>query len=595
MNKILEQYENLPQKLFSFIIYIIQPYKWKCISLLLFVIYLGLHISLEPYSLKLIINNILSNQGSKNMLEISYLIAFFVFVRIMHSLSAFGIDTLLAYIHPGIKKDIGAKLLNNFWYHTSSFYEEELSGSIASKIEAIQNSVCNIFDNARRIFRFFLEILFACLFASFIHPIFIIVIIGWTLIFILFGYLFSSRLNLLSYKLSESSNDTFGKIVDIISNIFTIKIFHSYWYENRNILNYLEKTSKAEKEFRILQAKSWIVLDIFCLFLSICMIILLIKLMNLTVLSAGDFAFIIMLSLSLTNTVFDILEQFEDFINNVGSAKQSLEVFFKEINTKEINANKKLLIRKSDIEFKDVYFQYNDNQVFKKLSIRINNGERVGLVGVSGSGKSTFVKLILRLIEPTQGKILIDNTNIIDVSVADIMCAISFVPQDPLLFHRSIRENIRYGNPESSDEDIETAAKKAFIHDFIITLPNGYETLVGEKGIKLSGGQRQRIAMARAFLKSSEILVMDEATSSLDTITENDIQKSLLHLTHNKTSLIIAHRLSTVSKLDRILVFDEGSVIEDGKPSELLENDGVYKKLWSHSIDGLLPERLEEK
>lgn len=595
MSNLLKQYENIPQKLFSFIIYIIRPYKWKCISLLCFVIYLGLHISLEPYSLKLIINNILSNQGIKNVLQISYLIAFFVLVRIMHSVSAFGIDTLLAYIHPDIKKDIGAKLLNNLWYHTSSFYEEELSGSIASKIEAIQNSVCNIFDNARRIFRFFCEILFACLFASFIHPIFILVIIGWTLIFILFGYLFSSRLNLLSYKLSESSNETFGKIVDIISNIFTIKIFHSYKYENRYILNYLEKTSKAEKEFRMLQAKSWVVLDIFCLFLSICMIILLIKLMNLTVLSAGDFAFIIMLSLSLTNTVFDILEQFEDFINNLGSAKQSLEVFFKEINTKEINANKKLLIKKSDIEFQDVYFQYNDNQVFKKLSVRINNGETVGLVGVSGSGKSTFVKLILRLIEPTQGKILIDNTNIIDVSIADIMSAISFVPQDPILFHRSIRENIRYGNPESSDEEVETAAKKAFIHDFIITLPNGYETLVGERGIKLSGGQRQRVAMARAFLKSSKILVMDEATSSLDTITENDIQKSLLQLTHNKTSLIIAHRLSTVSKLDRILVFDEGSVIEDGKPSELLEYDGVYKKLWNHSIDGLLPEKLEEK
>ncbi|KDO03409.1 ABC transporter ATP-binding protein [Rickettsia tamurae] len=593
MKNIINQYKELPTKFFSFIIYFLKPYMGRWFFILCFIAYLGLFVSLEPFSLKLIIDHILKYKATNNISQVGIFILFFIIVRLTHSLSAFGIDTLLAYVHPNIRQDIAAQLLNNLFFHKEAFYQEELSGSLASKISTMQDSVKNILDNSRRIFRFFCEILFACLFTSFIHPIYILVILGWATVFVIFGLLFSSHLNILSYKLSESSNEAFGKIVDVISNIFTVKIFYHYKYENRHISTYLKATANRDKDFRLLQAKSWIILDIFCLLLSLGMIILLIKLMNKAMITPGDFTFIVMITSSLTATVFGILEQFEEFINNIGAGKQSLEVFFKDINFKEIHLHKPLVVQDGTIRFTNVEFQYGQKQFFKNLSVNIVGGEKIGLVGVSGSGKSTFIKLILRLIEPSSGLILIDNMDISKVSQESIMRVISFVNQDPVLFHRSIKENIRYGNPEASDEEVISAARRAYIDDFIKSLPAGYDTSVGEKGVKLSGGQRQRIAMARAFLKSSKILIMDEATSSLDTITEKYIQNSLSELTKNRTSLIIAHRLSTVSKLDRILVFSQGKLVEDGSPGSLLKKKGLYKKLWDHSIDGLLPENLK--
>lgn len=592
MNNVLDKYNNLPQNLASFVLYFLKPYWKRWAALLIFTAYLGLFVSLEPFSLKLIIDNVLKAVQLDNVTPLLMFVGFFIFVRIIHSLSAFGIDSLLGYIHPDIRKDIAAQLLNNLWYHKETFYQEELSGSLASKISTIQDSVKNLLDNSRRIFRFFCEILFACLSTSLIHPIYIFVILAWSSVFVIFGFLFSSRLNKLSYRLSESSNEALGKIVDAISNAFTVKIFHRYNYENGYIYPFIKEVANRDKSFRLLQAKSWIVLDVFCLLLSLGMLGILIYLMNKTSITAGDFTFIFMITSSLTATVFGILEQFEEFINNIGAGRQSLEVFFKDINSKEINCNQELQVKKGDIEFQQVNFKYGDKTIFDNLSIKIKKGEKVGLVGISGSGKSTFVKLIMRLIEPDKGTILIDNKNISNVDQGNIMEAISFVNQDPLLFHRSIKENIGYGNPLASEEEIILASKKAHIHDFIISLQQGYDTLVGEKGMKLSGGQRQRIAIARAFLKHSKILIMDEATSSLDTITEKEIKNSLENLIQGTTAIIIAHRLSTVSKLDRILVFDKGRIIEEGSPNKLLKQNGLYKKLWDRSVDGLLPENL---
>lgn len=583
--------KRLPRKFFSFIVYVLKPYVGRWFLILFFTTYLALFVSLEPFSLKLIINHILTKE-TNSILQSGIFILFFIAVRLVHALSAFGIDTLLAYVHPNIRQDITAQLLNNLWFHKEAFYQEELSGSLVSKISTMQDSVRNTLDSCRRIFRFFCEILFACLFTGFIHPIYILVILIWATVFVICGLLFSSRLSVLSYKLSESCNEALGKIADVISNIFTVKIFYHYKHENRYISTYLKDTLTRDKNFRLLQAKSWVVLDIFCLILSLGMIILLIKLINSSIITPGDFAFILMVTSSLTATVFGMLEQFEDFINNVGAGKQSLEVFFKSLNPKEIEIYKPLLVKDGTIRFNNVTFQYGQERLFRNLSVNIMGGERVGLVGVSGSGKSTFIKLILGLIEPSSGSILIDNMDISTLSQESIMGSISFLNQDPILLHRSIKENIQYGNPEAPDEEVISAAKRAYIDDFIMSLPEGYNTLVGEKGIKLSGGQRQRIAMARAFLKPSKILIMDEATSSLDTVTEKHIQNSLDQLTISKTSLIVTHRLSTISRLGRILVFDQGKLVEDGNPAILLKKEGFYKKLWDHSIDGLLPDNL---
>jgi ATP-binding cassette subfamily B protein len=591
MRNAINQYKKLPTHFFSFIIFFLKPYMGRWFLMLCCIAYLALCASLEPFSLKLIINHVLNNETNR-IAQVGIFISFFIAIRLTHFLSAFAVDTLLAYVHPNIGQDIVAELLNNLWFHNEAFYQEELLGSLASKISTIQHAVKNILDNSRRIFRFFFEILFACLFTSFIHPIYILVILGWAITFVTFGLLFALRLNILSYKLSESANEALGKIIDVISNIFTVKIFYHYNHENRYISTYLKAVANRDKDFRLLQAKSWIILDIFCLLLSLGMILLLIKLVHTSMITPGNFTFIVMVTSSLTATFFWILEQLEDFINNIGAGRQSLEVFFENINLKEIHLQKPLFIRDGTIKFDNVAFQYGQEQIFKHLFVDIKGGEKVGLVGVSGSGKSTFIKLILRVIEPSNGCILIDGMDISTVSQASIMKAIAYVNQDPMLFHRSIKENIKYGHPNASDAEVIAASKKAYIDDFIMSLPEGYNELVGEKGIKLSGGQRQRIAIARAFLKPSKILIMDEATSSLDTITEKYIQNSLAQLTINRTTIIVAHRLSTVAKLDRILVFDQGKVVEEGTPDNLLKKRGFYKKLWDKSIDGLLPENL---
>ena len=226
--------------------------------------------------------------------------------------------------------------------------------------------------------------------------------------------------------------------------------------------------------------------------------------------------------------------------------------------------------------------------IFNNLSITINSNEKVGLVGYSGAGKSTFINLILRLFEVKEGKIQIDNQCITDVTQNSLRQKIAVVPQDLILFHDTILENIRYGNSEATDQEIVQAAKLAGIHGFITSLSKGYYTTVGEKGLKLSGGERQRIIIARAFLKNAPILLFDEATNQLDSVTEKEIQISLFKLMENKTTVVIAHRLSTLLHMDRILVFDNGKIVQDGSHSELLSKGGLYQILWNSQIDNIL-------
>lgn len=251
-----------------------------------------------------------------------------------------------------------------------------------------------------------------------------------------------------------------------------------------------------------------------------------------------------------------------------------------------------LRVKTPSLEFKHVTFTYSDsnNSVLEDISISIPYGQKVGLVGHSGAGKTTITQLLLRFYDVTDGAITIDGHDIRDITQASLRQAIAYVPQEPMLFHRTLRENIAYGNPGASDKDIETAAKKAHAYDFIQNLPHGFETMVGERGVKLSGGQRQRVAIARAILKGAPIILLDEATSALDSESEKVIQDSFEKLMHNHTAIVIAHRLSTIQKMDRIIVLDNGKIVEQGSHKELLEQNGTYAKLWSHQSGGFIEE-----
>ena len=235
------------------------------------------------------------------------------------------------------------------------------------------------------------------------------------------------------------------------------------------------------------------------------------------------------------------------------------------------------------------------SKVFDDFNLTIEPNQKLGIIGPSGAGKSTLINLLLRFFDVDSGEILIDGYNIKnDITQKSLRENISYIPQDPVLFHRTIRENIIYGKLDTTEEELIEATKMACCYDFIMNLENGFDTIVGERGVKLSGGQRQRIAIARAILKNSKILILDEATSALDSITEKEIQKALENLMKNKTVIAIAHRLSTLNIMDRIVVLDKGKIVEDGTKEQLLsKQDGLFKKMWDMQKDGMVGEDVE--
>jgi ATP-binding cassette subfamily B protein len=284
-------------------------------------------------------------------------------------------------------------------------------------------------------------------------------------------------------------------------------------------------------------------------------------------------------------------ETIPQFFQSVGIATQALSVMNDPQDVLDKAAAVPLSVEKGEIVFENVSFYYGEKQLFENKDVYIKAGEKVGLVGYSGAGKSTFVNLILRFYPVEKGRILIDGQNIADVTLESLRSQVTLIPQDPLLFHRSLEDNIRYGRVEASKDEVIKAAKGAHCDDFIQKCPQGYATFVGERGTKLSGGERQRIAIARAMLTHAPILILDEATSALDSVTERYVQDSLEKLMQKRTTLVIAHRLSTLAKMDRILVFDQGKIIEQGSHADLLAQNGHYAHLWRSQAGGFLPDR----
>jgi ATP-binding cassette, subfamily B, bacterial len=310
-----------------------------------------------------------------------------------------------------------------------------------------------------------------------------------------------------------------------------------------------------------------------------------------SLITVGDFSVILTLSYTVAHSLWLVSTYSVIFFENLGVCKQALSIINVPHEIKDAVNPSSLTVNKGEIIFDKVNFSYEkDSRIFTDKSIIIPGGQKVGLVGFSGSGKSTFVSLILRLYDPFSGKILIDGQDIAEVSQASLREKIAMVPQDPSLLHRSFLENIQYGCLNATREQVIEASQKAHCDEFIELMPFKYDTLVGERGIKLSGGQRQRIAIARAILKNAPILILDEATSSLDSVTERKIQESLKYLMEGKTTIIIAHRLSTLYAVDRILVFKNGTIVEEGTHDKLLQiTNGHYAQLWNMQDGGFLP------
>ena len=306
--------------------------------------------------------------------------------------------------------------------------------------------------------------------------------------------------------------------------------------------------------------------------------------------SPGDVAWVLTTYFVVHGYLRDIGQQIAVLQRSVNDMHELVALHAERPGVRDQAGARAIRVERGGIVFDRVGFRYGPQAtvLFDGLSVRIAPGERVGLVGRSGSGKTTFVKLVQRLYDVTEGRILVDGHDIAQVAQDSLRAQVAIVQQDPVLFHRSLSENIGYGRPGASQDAIEHAARLANAHGFIERLPRGYATLVGERGIKLSGGERQRVALARAFLADAPILILDEATSSLDSESERMIQDAMLRLMEGRTAIVIAHRLSTVRALDRILVFDRGQVVEEGSHAALLERDGIYRRLFTTQASGML-------
>jgi len=305
--------------------------------------------------------------------------------------------------------------------------------------------------------------------------------------------------------------------------------------------------------------------------------------------SVAEFVVASTTTLLIINEARNHSRRFLEFFEYIGNVANGVHTLVKPHEVVDQPGAQRVWVERGRIEFRDVSFGYTDEQlIFQHLNVTIPAGQRVGLVGFSGSGKSTFVSLILRLYDPQGGQILIDGHDIKAMTQNSLHSQLSLIPQDPNLFHRTLMENIRYGRLEATDEEVVDAARKAHADGFIRNIKGQYSSLVGERGVKLSGGQRQRIAIARVVVKNAPILILDEATSSLDSITEQAIQETLNEVMQGKTVIVVAHRLSTIAHLDRILVFDQGRIVEDGTHDELLALGGSYHRLWSRQAGGFV-------
>jgi ATP-binding cassette subfamily B protein len=426
-----------------------------------------------------------------------------------------------------------------------------------------------------------------------ISPIISLVIIGWIIAFIVFNYFFSRWKVKYDIANAEIDSRATGLLSDSITNQNNIQLFTGESYEERSFTEITSKQASATTLSWNLEALVGSVQSAITFLAEFLLFYFAIQLWQQGKLTIGAFVLIQTYFVSLWARMWDISRYVRDIYESFADAKEMADIILQPHEIKDVLGAKLLQVSEGKIDFNDVIFSFNQTRtVLDTISVHIKGGEKVALIGPSGAGKSTFIRLLLRLYDVAGGAITIDDQNIKEVTLESLRQNLSLVPQDPILFHRSLKENIRYGRRDAIDEEVIQAGKLAHCDEFIKDLPLGYDTLVGERGIKLSGGERQRVAIARAILKNAPILILDEATSSLDSESESYIQDALDTLMRAKTVIVIAHRLSTIRKMDRIIVIDQGKILEEGSHDTLLQKeDSLYRKLWNLQAGGFLVDK----
>ncbi|MFU7501152.1 MAG: ABC transporter ATP-binding protein [Candidatus Tisiphia sp.] len=575
----------------SFLWSVIKPYKYLYFIMMIAPCAHGVYPIIYNYAIKLLIDLFTQNQNitfEQSWKPITIFISSQIILDGAWRMHNFAQLKCMPYILQNILN----KVCTHCFKLSYTFFQHNLSGSIVAKVKGIGD---NYFKMHQALELQLSKPLFITLFSGIALGLtnikILFFVLAFSFIYAPMAFKFFTKLAKMEQEKQDSWYYLFGTVADCITNIFTVFAFATQQRELHKIQHYYDNIHNPLiiKYYRY----DLIISIILCLFYWVFLISLfcyVIYMKNNNEISIGDIAFVMSLTFLFTENSWQTTMEIKDFLEDVAAFRSAFTIMQIPQNTIDTPSVTNLTITKGDIVFQNLSFGYNNtNCVFKDLNLNIKAGQKIGIVRHSGGGKSTLISLLLKNFQITTGDIIIDNQSIYNVSCESLRSQISLIPQDIMLFHRSIGENIGYAKENTTQAEIESAALAANLHEFIETLPEKYNTLVGERGIKLSGGQR--IAIARAILKNAPILILDEATSSLDSQTELEIQKSINTLLekNNATVIAIAHRLSTIRHLDRIVVIENGQIVEDGNFVELLAMpNGRFKELWEHQVNGMV-------
>jgi len=485
--------------------------------------------------------------------------------------------------------NIYRECFNYLHKHSYNFFNNNFTGSLVKKVNRLVFAFEVIGDKLYyELFPLFLRIsvIFAVL--LWLHPVIGIVMLIWTALFMSINYWFTQYKWKFDVQRAKSETKITGALADSITNNANIKLFAGLAYELKRFGGVLDNWTKRLIKTWTLSTYAETVQGVAMIALEFVIFYFAIRFWRDGLLTVGDFVWIQAYLLDLFIRLWSFGRNIRDLYVRFADAEEMIIVLHEKHEVRDVPKAKPISIVRGEIEFKQVCFAYGKSyEVIHELNLKIKPGEKVALIGPSGGGKSTITKLLMRLFDVRKGQILIDGQDIKKVTQDSLRSQVGFVPQDPILFHRTLMDNIRYGRRDASDEEVIAASKLANCYEFIMNFPQQYQTYVGERGVKLSGGERQRVAIARAILANTPILFLDEATSSLDSESEMLIQQALENLMKQKTTLVIAHRLSTIMKMDRIVVLQNGQIVEEGTHADLLsQKTGLYKKLWDLQMGG---------
>lgn len=505
-------------------------------------------------------------------------------------------DYTMTHSQSHMLKDVADDAFARVERHSYEFFSNTFTGKLVAQVRRYVNAFETIHDQfVFAIWMNGLRLLFGLAVLSYFSLPLGTVLLVWLILYMGITVIFVKKKLKKDLLTAEANSRTTGVLSDTITNMLNVKMFASHARELSYFTDATDLEEKRRRDAGYFQNTQFLFQGYFiALFEFVGMFAAAHLWLNGSI-SAGTIILMQIYIFTSFEVVWNIGRNSAKIMRAFAEAKEMVDIFEKPVAVKDPQNPEKCKISKGEIAIKNISFLYKEEggrgtAVFKRLSLHVAPGEKVGLVGPSGAGKTTITKLLLRFADVQEGKILIDGQDISHITQSDLCSKIAYVPQDPILFHRTLRENISYSNPQANEEEIVDAAKRSRAHEFIKGFFNGYDTYVGERGVKLSGGERQRVAIARAMLKDAPILILDEATSSLDSISEQHIQEAFDELMKGRTTLVIAHRLSTIQKMDRIIVFDKGAILEDGSHKKLIAKKGLYFKLWQQQSHGFMGE-----